>query len=84
MSDPYIIKDSKPRRGKAVIAAWIGGSLVVASLIIGGTAFGLQQLGESEDHGVSADEETTYEGSEDYEGSEGHEDGEQYEDGEDD
>ena len=76
MTDPYIIKDAKPSWSRGKLTAVIAGVAVVGALAVAGTAFGLQQLGGDESHGVVAGE--------DGEGGEDHSDrGERGERGED-
>lgn len=58
MTDPYIIKDAKPRWSRGKLATVLGGSALAGALVIGGTAFAFQQLGQTGQGGVSADQET--------------------------
>lgn len=74
MTDPYIIKDAKPAWGKGKVTAAIAGVAVVGALAVAGTAFGLQQIGEEDSHGVVANEDDSFGGAQFGEDSEDHDD----------
>lgn len=60
MTDPYIVKEEKPKSGKKKLALIIGGSVLAGGALIGGAAFAIQQLNESEHVGVDADQGTEF------------------------
>lgn len=78
MSEPYIVKDAKGwTKGK--LFAVIGGSALAGALIIGGTAFGLNQLQETNETGEMAGEDAEFDGYDEHEDREEGDDHEGFE-----